>query len=161
MGRMKPTLTVDSTLCIGCRMCEAACSLRFTAAVRPIAARLAVLKIDDAGLDLPQICHQCAAPPCSAACPVDALVRDASTGAVVLIPDRCIGCRICITACPFGALGVDPVSGDVIKCDLCGGDPRCVAACPTGALGFESPARPARKRRRKAARRSQAPEPEL
>jgi len=158
---VKPTLTVDATLCIGCRICEVACSLRFTAAVRPAEARLAVLKMADSQIDLPQICHQCIEPPCSASCPVDALVRDAATGAVVLVQERCIGCRICIQACPFGALGVDPGTGDVMKCDLCGGEPRCVSSCPTGALSFEAPARPARKKRRKAARRSPPSEADI
>ena len=37
-------------------------------------------------------------------------------------------------ACPFGAILVDPKTGDVVKCDLCGGDPTCVKVCPTRAL---------------------------
>jgi Fe-S-cluster-containing hydrogenase component 2 len=79
---------------------------------------------------------------------VDALVRHGKTSAVVLDGDRCFGCRMCIRACPFGAMVQEP-GGDVVKCDLCGGNPVCVAACPSGALAFQNPTAPAARKRRK------------
>ena len=51
--------------------------------------------------------------------------------------DKCTLCEICITACPFGAIQLDP-EGNPLKCDLCGGDPLCVRHCPTRPL--EGPA---------------------
>jgi len=71
------------------------------------------------------------------ACPVEALERDPHTGAVVPIPEECIGCHACVEACPFGVIQI--VSDQVVKCDLCQGNPACVAACPTGALRLMAP----------------------
>ncbi|MHC4779687.1 MAG: 4Fe-4S dicluster domain-containing protein [Planctomycetota bacterium] len=149
---MSKVITADSTKCIGCKTCEVACSLRFTSASHPAASRLGVVRLEERGLHLPVVCRHCTSPPCAAACPVDALVRHGRTGAVVLDLIRCIGCRMCIRACPFGAMVQEPAGGDVVKCDLCGGGPQCVSACPAGALAFEDPAAPAARRRRKHAR---------
>ena len=49
---------------------------------------------------------------------------------------RCIGCKTCITACPFGGVGWDARTGTIMKCDWCGGEPQCVRICPTGAVQF-------------------------
>ena len=43
---------------------------------------------------------------------------------------------MCVTACPFGGMGIDTVVQQVIKCDLCDGDPICVRFCDPGALQF-------------------------
>lgn len=52
--------------------------------------------------------------------------------------ERCIGCRVCIVACPFGAMSFDTEQHVACKCDLCGGAPKCVEICkicnPPGAL---------------------------
>jgi anaerobic dimethyl sulfoxide reductase subunit B (iron-sulfur subunit) len=63
-------------------------------------------------------------------------------GTVQLDADRCIGCRYCEMACPFGAPSFDRHAGVMTKCHLCqhrttlGLGPACVVACPTQALGF-------------------------
>jgi carbon-monoxide dehydrogenase iron sulfur subunit len=56
--------------------------------------------------------------------------------------DLCVGCQMCIVACPFGAVTLDSDQRQVIKCDLCGGvEPWCVRFCEPGALTYElSPA---------------------
>ena len=70
------------------------------------------------------------------ACPVDAIGIDAGTGAKVVYEDKCVGCKVCTIACPFGTINYSQATGKVVKCDLCGGDPQCAAACPTDAITY-------------------------
>jgi Fe-S-cluster-containing hydrogenase component 2 len=81
------------------------------------------------------VCMQCEDAPCIPVCPSGALVRATDTNAVVVVKDRCVGCRMCALACPFGAINY--WDGKAQKCDLCGGDPECVRFCAPGALRFE------------------------
>jgi Fe-S-cluster-containing hydrogenase component 2 len=43
---------------------------------------------------------------------------------------------MCISVCPIGGIGINPIRGQVIKCDLCGGQPTCVEFCSVGALQY-------------------------
>ena len=70
------------------------------------------------------------------ACPVDAIQIDAQTGAKVIVNSRCVGCKVCTSACPFGTVNYSSATGKVVKCDLCGGDPACANACPTEAITY-------------------------
>jgi Fe-S-cluster-containing hydrogenase component 2 len=70
------------------------------------------------------------------ACPVDAISVDMATGAKVVSDDKCVGCKVCTIACPFGTINYSQATGKVVKCDLCGGDPQCAAACPTAAITY-------------------------
>jgi ferredoxin len=76
-------------------------------------------------------------------CPAGAYRRDPATGAVILQPERCLGCRYCTWACPHDAPRFVPERGTAVKCDFCherqarGLEPACVAHCPVRALGFE------------------------
>jgi Fe-S-cluster-containing hydrogenase component 2 len=88
------------------------------------------------GFELPMLCQQCEDAPCMAVCPKDALARDPVLGRVTLDYDLCIGCKLCVVACPFGGMGIDTVTRRVIKCDLCDGDPTCVRFCDPGALQY-------------------------
>lgn len=81
-------------------------------------------------------CQQCEIPVCQKVCPSGAIERNRSTGAITVNHDRCIRCKMCMDACPFGAILYNPNKRQVIKCELCGGDPQCVKFCPTGALQF-------------------------
>lgn len=65
---------------------------------------------------------------------MNAISVDEDTGAVILDSDRCIGCKMCMVVCPFGAPVFDLDKRIMIKCDLCGGDPECVKHCAYGAL---------------------------
>jgi Fe-S-cluster-containing hydrogenase component 2 len=74
--------------------------------------------------------------PCATACPNQAIVMDAKTGARVVDQGKCRGCRICLRACPWEMISFDESSAKAVKCFLCNGKPECVEACPTGALRF-------------------------
>ncbi|MEE9224050.1 MAG: 4Fe-4S dicluster domain-containing protein, partial [Thermoplasmata archaeon] len=112
-------LVFDAGLCTGCRACELACSFKKEEVFSPIKSRVRVVKIDEEGVDVPVGCEHCDDAPCIAVCPVDALYEDSETGAVLINHDTCIGCRLCIPACPFAAISHDPVAKRVYKCDMC------------------------------------------
>lgn len=133
---MEKILVVDHEKCTGCRMCEMVCSVTHTGVNNPTRSRINVIKWPMEGFDLPMLCQQCEEAPCIAVCPKDALFLDPILGRVVLNCDLCIGCKMCVTACPFGGMGIDTVIQQVIKCDLCDGDPACVRFCNPGALQF-------------------------
>jgi Fe-S-cluster-containing hydrogenase component 2 len=133
---MEMTLVVDHEKCTGCRLCEIVCSVKHTGASNPSRSRIHVIKWPMEGLELPMLCQQCEDAPCVAVCPKDALSREDTLGRVVVDYDLCIGCKLCVTACPFGGMGIDAVARRVVKCDLCDGDPACVRFCDPGALQF-------------------------
>jgi Fe-S-cluster-containing dehydrogenase component len=89
-------------------------------------------------------CLHCNDPSCVSACPVSAMIKHPETGIVSHDPDRCIGCRYCVFACPFQIpkFQYDKAFGRIAKCELCqhrlkeGELPGCVATCPTGATLF-------------------------
>ena len=121
--------------CIACGKCELACAFAHGSQGRPSKSRINITR---RGPDLgtPIVCLQCDDPACAAVCPVKALQRNLATGAIDLLRDRCIKCRMCVAACPFGNMLWDETYGCVQKCDLCGGDPKCVPFCPTRALEY-------------------------
>ena len=87
---------------------------------------------------VPKMCNHCVDSPCVQVCPVGATF--ASPDGVVLVDkDRCLGCRYCVLACPYGCRYIDPRTNTVDKCTLCyhritkGLTTACVEVCPTGA----------------------------
>lgn len=175
-------MAIDLNKCIGCRRCAYACVMENNQGRNLGIEWIKIIAIDRQ--DFPEVlgsqlnytnapmpdivyvpiaCMHCEEPPCVMVCPVRATWKEPD-GIVVVDYDRCIGCRYCMTACPYGArhfnwarpivpvtelnpnmhiLGNVPRQPHVVeKCTFCiqrtrnGGVPACVEACPVGARVF-------------------------
>lgn len=147
---MKGMIVVKVDRCLGCKSCEIACAVEHSEskdlcqAIHETPApqtRVSVYQGKD--FVVPLQCRQCEDAPCMQICPTDALHRADKDSPVVIDDDKCIGCKWCVLACPFGVIRLDEESRVIIKCDQCfdrlkrGEKPACVSACPTGALDFK------------------------
>jgi len=133
MGKI---LMIHYEKCTGCRLCMLACSLKKEGDYNPSNSRMALLKGEAMGLNLPMVCYQCSRAPCMNICPKKALYRKMDAEIILWNPKLCIGCGLCVRACPFGAIVKHSGDGAVRKCDLCDGDPECVKYCAYGALEY-------------------------
>ena len=133
---MNKALQFFAEKCTGCLQCEMACSFEKTGVFNPAQSRIKVFEFEHGARSFPYTCSQCEPAWCMHACPVDAIVIDHNTGAKVVIEDKCTGCKVCISACPYGTISYVIATQKVMKCDLCGGDPQCASACPTAAIVF-------------------------
>jgi carbon-monoxide dehydrogenase iron sulfur subunit len=133
---MEKMLVVQPEKCTGCRTCELICSFTHTGEINPSRARISVFSFDKVGFSAPMVCQQCSAAACMEVCPTGAISR-AESGAMEVNHDKCMRCKMCTIACPFGATIYDYVEDIVAKCDLCGGDPECVKLCPSGAISYQ------------------------
>jgi len=162
-------MAIDVDKCIGCARCMEACKTENDVPEEPHFVRTwveryrlmpdgepLVTNIDaeaepgsgraDEGESLrsffvPKLCNHCAHPPCVQVCPVGATFSTRE-GVVLVDSERCIGCRYCIQACPYGARYLHPVTKTADKCTFCyhrlvrGMLPACVEVCPTQARIF-------------------------
>lgn len=120
-------------VCTRCRTCELMCAFHHYQVGNPGRARIKLVSLEK-GVDIPVTCLNCGQPMCMDACPTDALERPLGQEMVEVRGERCIGCGLCIQACPLGAIRLDPATDKAIKCDLCGGEPQCARYCPTQVL---------------------------
>jgi formate dehydrogenase iron-sulfur subunit len=170
---MSKAILVDTTKCIGCGACAAACKVvnglpleGLGAGMQPSAHSLSeeelvafaqshgevggvlsarVLNVVEAHGEVfvRRFCMHCQDPTCASVCPVGAL-RKTAAGPVVYDADRCMGCRYCMMACPFGIPRYEwnVLFPKVAKCTMCaprqerGLPPACVAVCPVQASIF-------------------------
>ena len=135
---MPKSIVIDISKCTGCGYCELICSFAHHDEFNPLKARIRVNVFIDRAMAVPVVCYQCEEPWCAKACPAGALTieMDSKSDAQIIKvnADRCVGCKMCTMACPFGCIAVN--GGRAEKCDLCGGTPQCVKICRSGALKF-------------------------
>jgi len=132
--------------CIACHACEAACSEKNDnpshIAFRSVGFVEGGSYPDYARINISMACNHCDDPVCLKGCPTRAYTKFAEYGAVLQDPDICFGCGYCTWVCPYNAPQLDPVKGQVSKCNMCvdrlevGLKPACVAACLGNALDF-------------------------
>lgn len=166
---MKYAMLIDLRRCFGCRACMVACaqenSVLFDYRAEDAGVWLtkwAVGELDNYNVRILEVnrngvvkyvslsCMHCENPPCVAVCPTGASYKDVN-GIVKVDYNRCVGCKACMAACPYGARYIrkTPKSypsaappGVADKCNFCyhlvekGGVPRCVVACHARARIF-------------------------
>ena len=144
---------VDLTACIGCKACQVACKDKNDLAVGIKYRRVVEytgggwLKHGPIYLNnvytyfVTTACMHCENPLCMEVCPTGGITKR-DDGVVLFDETKCVGCRYCEWACPYGAPQFDSTAGVVSKCNFCedylaeGKPPACVAACPLRALDF-------------------------
>jgi len=137
----KMKIKVDLKKCIGCGVCELACSLKYHGAFRISMARIQVDKGPETILIKKtfevHVCNQCDDAPCVSRCPEGALSKDPKSGVVKVDENKCIGCSLCIQACLYNAIWVDSTKMKAFKCQLCDEtQPVCINLCPRNALSI-------------------------
>lgn len=132
--------------CIGCHACESACSEKNDnpahIAFRSVGFVEGGTYPDYQRINISMACNHCDDPVCLKGCPTRAYTKFAEYGAVLQDPEICFGCGYCTWVCPYNAPQLDPVKGQVSKCNMCvdrlevGLKPACVSACLGSALDF-------------------------
>lgn len=127
--------------CMGCRICEYACSAIKTGAFDPGLSLIRVVRFEPTTMTAIS-CRLCEDAPCIPACPRGALFRSEQDGVILVDEVKCDGCGWCLEACDFGAIVLNPSTNHAAICDLCRnepGKPPCVEFCPTEALSLATP----------------------
>jgi carbon-monoxide dehydrogenase iron sulfur subunit len=153
---LKPTILYDARLCVRCKRCQLGCAVRNSKSGNLVEAmfetpaplsNMQMKILGDGNVAGASSCRHCEGDTayCIAACPVDALYRDAETDLVLQDHDKCVHCTNCVVVCPYGAprVRVQKKAKGFFKCDLCverlsaGQEPACVEHCHSGALTFK------------------------
>ena len=129
-------MVIDASRCINCKACIVACQMENNV---PPGLTRDWIKETPIGHGMmhfqPGNCMHCEEPTCVEVCPADATFK-IKDGRVIIDPSLCIGCELCIPACPYGARFLHPTKGIADKCDFCnrrlklGLEPACVVICP-------------------------------
>lgn len=142
---MNRFIMANSQQCLGCHACEVACVMahndeQHVLSQQHYRPRIAVIKHQHQRSAV--TCHHCEDAPCARSCPNGAISH--INDSVQVNAQKCIGCKSCVVACPFGAMQIvltpvakDQVNATAHKCDLCAGrenGPACVENCPADAL---------------------------
>ena len=143
----KYLIKMNQDRCISCHACEVHCKVHNNVPTGAFLGKLITHgPVNKKGL--PQIlnmfmpCFHCAKPWCVDACPTGAMYKSSDSNIVAVDPDLCVGCKACITACPWEVPQWNEETGRVIKCDFCqdrlaeGLEPACVTGCTAKALTF-------------------------
>lgn len=139
-------IVVNLDRCTGCFGCEVACKMENGVALGERWSK--VFTVGPVGeypdmtrYALPTMCQQCENAPCVSVCPTGASYRDGNN--VVLVDkEKCIGCKYCMAACPYGVRIQIEKTGVIEKCRFCwyegepGNPPACVGTCISGARVF-------------------------
>jgi len=133
--------------CVGCHTCELACAIAHsesqdieTMVVRGERPGYRIHVESCGPRSIPLSCQHCEEAACALACPTGAVRRLAPGKPVLLDDSRCVGCTMCVQACPFGVIAMRADGKISFKCDLCvrrlaqGLEPACASSCPTKAL---------------------------
>jgi len=146
---MTRTIYVEPERCLGCSSCELACAVAHSQSGELFQAiqenllpepRLQVEVVGDQ--PLPLHCLHCEDALCVRVCPTGAMTKAGPGEPVICDREGCVGCSLCVLACPYGVLRPDRVGKKVLKCDLCvdrlgqGLEPACAEACPSSAIQF-------------------------
>jgi len=143
---MQMAIVADPAKCYACLTCVVECGYaksgdREGGPLRAEVLSRARLTVEEAaGYAVPVVCHHCEDAPCMKVCPAGAVYRREESGPVLMDAAKCIGCKACILACPFGMARLSYEGRVAQKCDLClgllapGEEPICVRSCPSRAL---------------------------
>ena len=146
-GRHIVQFPADFSLCAGCGTCEAVCGLTHDGVTGPLIKRIFLVRDTTMTGDMHKVfsCQQCADRPCYEACPKkgEAMCVDSVSGVVYVEQGLCVGCGLCVEACPFvpKRISLHPDSPRVaLKCDLCRlrpEGPACVEFCQVRCIGVK------------------------
>lgn len=133
-------MLIDVRRCTGCISCTVSCAIEngtspgvFRTQVKQFTVQTG--QSHPVSLNAPVQCNHCDAPACVGVCPVKAARKRASDGIVVTDQKACVGCGLCVSACPYGARQLDPDTGKAESCNFCikrtaaGLLPACVESC--------------------------------
>ena len=121
-------ISVNTNLCDGCMNCENMCASAHKSS------RINIVKHNSSYYSI--VCQHCESAPCITICPTEAVTDEG------VETDKCIGCGLCVMACPFGAMTFQASIAE--KCNLCAdreGGPACIKACTKRAITIVDPAK--------------------
>ena len=139
----KQFIICDPEKCVGCQICELACSARKEKSFNPQFSRIHTVRLNslaDPIANMAFTCMLCEDPICVKVCAPKALSIDQNTGLITVDTgySGCNECGWCGIACEFGAPTLHPIKRVITLCDLCNNDdaPACILACPKEALSL-------------------------